>query len=132
MLVKQSDITIEQASERREKLLEKLSAQRDKKPPSVQTRFRSIVRRIRNFASASIDHAISGFQKADSDEIRRRLTICESCEYLTEKQICGTTETIISGVTCGCRVKTKSKWKEQQCPQNKWEIKKDNVTDTMK
>ena len=65
-----------------------------------------------NYAASTIAHVAAGMPKADDDEVRRRLAICEACEsYDAAKKRC---------TACGCPVRRKSKRADSECPLHKW------------
>jgi len=80
----------------------------------------SFLEKVKNFAGAAIDHAAAGFPVCSDEQIKKRFSICQTCEFLTNNT-CS---------KCGCpisRTKTfasKLAWADQECPIGKW--KKEN------
>ncbi len=65
--------------------------------------------RIIRFIWALFKYALVG-KTVSSAIYDKRITVCESCEHLTNNQ-CN---------LCGCYVKKKAKWSTERCPKNKW------------
>ncbi len=71
-----------------------------------------LTEQVKNLANDVIAHAKNKFGKSTEEERARRLSICDSCEYLIkESKRCS---------ACGCHVEIKSKWESSQCPLKKW------------
>ena len=77
-----------------------------------------MVRKVRNFTRAAVNHARAGRPKATAEQVAERFAICEQCEYLNrEKMQCG---------KCGCGVKkivgrfSKLSWADSKCPDGRW------------
>ena len=49
---------------------------------------------------------------ASSEEIKKRLKICEGCELLLKPTY--------NCKVCGCFMKVKTRLKRSKCPKNKW------------
>ena len=68
-----------------------------------------------NLASAvgaEVKSRFLGNNQLDLDEIKRRLAICEGCEFFhSPSQRCK---------KCGCFLKWKTAWRSQKCPVGKW------------
>ncbi len=69
--------------------------------------------KIIRFLHAFGKHIISGNVDVDNLTYRKRLKTCFSCDELDTKK----TPTC---KVCGCKVLLKAKWKEQNCPREKW------------
>ena len=66
----------------------------------------------KNLAKATKEHVKSGLAQAENDLQKKRLEICQGCEfYIPEQDRCG---------KCGCYLKSKSAWKSSKCPIGKW------------
>lgn len=79
--------------------------------PETQT-LSPLTEQVKNLANDVIAHAKNKFGKSTEEERARRLSICDSCEYLIkESKRCS---------ACGCHVEIKSKWESSQCPLKKW------------
>tara|TARA_B100000085_G_scaffold13554_1_gene11619 strand:+ start:267 stop:641 length:375 start_codon:yes stop_codon:yes gene_type:complete len=78
--------------------------------------FPSFIKKIRNFALATIKHIATGAKMCDDKTIQKRYEICQSCSNFTNN----------SCSLCGChltrnkRFISKLAWKDQKCPINKW------------
>lgn len=72
--------------------------------------------KARNFATATAKHIAAGMPTASDEEILRRWTICQGCEFL-KNDACS---------KCGCPVArdrkfvSKLAWADQSCPVGKW------------
>lgn len=72
--------------------------------------------KARNFATATAKHIAAGMPTASDEEILRRWTICQGCEFL-KNDACS---------KCGCTVArdrkfvSKLAWADQSCPAGKW------------
>ena len=79
-----------------------------------------------NFTKASINHAISGFQKASDEVVEERWAICQACELFIlsspGKATCGhdTCGCNLSGLSTEDAAPNKLRWAEQECPLLKW------------
>lgn len=76
----------------------------------------SFVEKLKNFASATVDHIKTGAKMASDKTISERYSVCSSCEFFNEG----------SCAKCGCpvfaqkRFVSKLSWAEQSCPVGKW------------
>lgn len=76
----------------------------------------SLLEKVRNFASAAVQHVAAGAPLASDDEIARRHAICVGCEFYDGKAC----------TQCGCpvvrekRYLSKLSWADQSCPVGKW------------
>jgi hypothetical protein len=72
--------------------------------------------KLRNFATAAVDHVAAGMPMASDDEIIRRHDICLGCEHLVDNAC----------TQCGCPVArvrgyvSKLSWADSECPVGKW------------
>jgi hypothetical protein len=83
------------------------AAQREQAEPSL-------LRKAMNFAGAVVVHAVQGFPQATEQEVKRRVSICEVCEFFkVENRSC-------KQISCGCFIDTKATWLDQHCPIGKW------------
>lgn len=73
----------------------------------------SLFKKAINFGKALVDHALSGFKTLNDEEYKKRIDICNSCEFLSESKSCN---------KCGCNIELKAKWAEQECPEKKWPL----------
>jgi len=72
----------------------------------------STMQMARNFIKSASDHIKNGMKSADEDIIKKRLEICESCDFkIRESNRCG---------KCGCFLGAKTKWESSHCPIGKW------------
>tara|TARA_R100001460_G_scaffold14769_1_gene32948 strand:+ start:1390 stop:1797 length:408 start_codon:yes stop_codon:yes gene_type:complete len=64
--------------------------------------------------------------KADKELAKKRIAICEECEYFVKKtRTCGTAifgDKIGDKKTCGCFMDAKTKLSFSRCPFDKWEF----------
>ena len=76
----------------------------------------SFLAKVKNFASATVQHVVAGMPMASDAEIIRRHDICLTCEHL-QNDACN---------LCGCPVSratgyvSKLSWADQECPAGKW------------
>ena len=76
----------------------------------------SWLQKAKNFATATAQHIAAGMPTASDEEILRRWTICQGCEFL-KNDACS---------KCGCPVArdrkfvSKLAWADQSCPVGKW------------
>ena len=72
--------------------------------------------KLRNFATAAVDHVAAGMPMASDEEIIRRHDICLGCEFLQDNAC----------TQCGCPVArvrgyvSKLSWADSECPVGKW------------
>lgn len=72
--------------------------------------------KVKNFATAAVDHVAAGMPMASDDEIIRRHDICLGCEFLQDNAC----------TQCGCPVArvrgygSKLSWADSECPVGKW------------
>jgi len=72
--------------------------------------------KIKNFAGSLIDHIKTGAKLCTDEQIEKRFSICESCEFYKDKTC----------TQCGCplirnrKFISKLAWAEQECPVGKW------------
>lgn len=72
----------------------------------------SFVEMLKNFAKAATKHITSGLPQTSDEEKERRASICDSCDELDREQYrCN---------VCGCWLKYKISWRDQECPLGKW------------
>ena len=77
------------------------------KPPSL-------LRRAWNYAKAVYWHRRRGKKIVSEAVARKRLDMCESCEWFNAKtRVC-------SQPGCGCNMDKKVTWAEQKCPIGRW------------
>jgi hypothetical protein len=79
---------------------------------NVQHTLPSKIQMAKNLASATVEHAKTGFANVTSDEQQARLDICKGCEFYREADD--------RCLKCGCFLKSKSAWKSGKCPIGKW------------
>lgn len=69
-----------------------------------------------HFVGALGLHFVGGMKTVSEEVYRRRLAICEVCEFFRDNHC----------LQCGCRmagdVIAKARWTNEQCPAGKWEI----------
>ena len=74
----------------------------------------TLLDRLKNFASAVIEHAKDGFSRVSEKDYKERTDICEPCEY------CDKSNKVWSCNKCGCYIQIKASWASQDCPIGKW------------
>ena len=88
-------------------------------PPVEQMPARSapgFLEKVKNFATAAVDHVAAGMPMASDEEIIRRHDICLGCEHLVDDAC----------TQCGCPVArvrgyvSKLSWADSECPVGKW------------
>ena len=78
--------------------------------------FPNFMKKIKNFAQATIGHLFKGMPICDDNTIEKRYRICQRCEHFVSN----------SCVLCGCPLTRNRKfisklaWSDQKCPINKW------------
>jgi hypothetical protein len=78
----------------------------------VQHQLPSKFQMAKNLATATAEHAKTGFAHVTSEEQQARLEICKGCEFYKEDDD--------RCLKCGCFLKSKSAWKSGKCPIGKW------------
>ena len=80
--------------------------------PDKKIKYPSIATMGKSFIKAGAKHIASGMKERSEEEIKRILTICESCEeYVKKTGRCK---------VCGCGMKRKIKWSTTNCKLRKW------------
>jgi hypothetical protein len=76
----------------------------------------SFLEKVRNFASATVQHVAAGMPMASDEEIIRRHDICLGCEHLQNDacNLCGCPVSRVAGYV------SKLSWADQECPAGKW------------
>lgn len=78
--------------------------------------FPNFIKKIKNFAQATVGHFLKGMPICDDSTIEKRYKICQGCDHFVSG----------SCSLCGCplhrnrRFISKLAWSEQKCPINKW------------
>lgn len=72
--------------------------------------------KVKNFATAAVDHVAAGMPMASDEEIIRRHDICLGCEFLQDNACtqCGCPVTRVRGYV------SKLSWADSECPVGKW------------
>lgn len=85
-------------------------------PDLARTDAPSFLTKVRNFASATVQHVAAGMPMASDEEIIRRHDICLSCEHLKDGacNLCGCPVSRVAGYV------SKLSWADQSCPAGKW------------
>lgn len=71
----------------------------------------SPIQQAKNLSSALAQHVKAGLSTTPEEEQTLRLQICEGCERRTDDWRCA---------ECGCYLREKVKWAEQECPLGNW------------
>jgi len=75
----------------------------------------SFARRVKNFAGAVARHVRTGRRKVSAEVAAERLAICRGgCEMFNSKRVS------CRHKKCGCNLKLKTTWADQECPLSKW------------
>lgn len=74
--------------------------------------FPPLLEQAKNLIKDVAQHITSGTEKCTEEEIEKRLSICDTCEYLKRESL--------RCAACGCHLTVKSKWKSSKCPLSKW------------
>ncbi len=72
----------------------------------------SLIDKAVSLGKAIVSQAVEGFPETDDVEFKRRISICETCEFHNKSAD--------SCNKCGCYLSFKAKWKTQKCPIDKW------------
>lgn len=76
----------------------------------------SLLQKAKNFAAAAVQHVAAGAPRATDEEVARRFSICQGCEFYDGKAC----------MKCGCPIVREGKfisklaWADQKCPVGKW------------
>lgn len=82
---------------------------REKSGPSLGSK-------VLNFAKSAINHVANGAPLCTEDQIEKRYSVCNGCEFLQDN----------SCTKCGCPISrtkhfvSKIAWADQECPIGKW------------
>ncbi len=72
----------------------------------------SLARRAAHFAGAVVQHVATGMKTLDADAVKARLAVCNApCDQRLPGGVCA---------GCGCNLKLKASWADQDCPLGKW------------
>lgn len=76
----------------------------------------SFLTKVKNFASATVQHVAAGMPMASDEEIIRRHDICLGCEHMQNDacNLCGCPVSRVAGYV------SKLSWADQECPAGKW------------
>lgn len=73
-----------------------------------------LIRKAANFSVAVARHVADGGRNVTDEVCLARLIVCAACpSFNPEKIACGQRK-------CGCRLKTKARWRSEKCPLDKW------------
>ncbi|MFN9822510.1 MAG: DUF6171 family protein, partial [Planctomyces sp.] len=70
-----------------------------------------------NLTRAVAAHVADGLQKADAQELQRRLETCSVCELRNDDRC----------TVCGCYLAEKASWRSSECPLGKWNLEVSDV-----
>ncbi len=82
----------------------------DTAPPSAP----GLLRKAANFGKAVVKHVADGGKHVSDEVYLARLSVCANCPSLDPVKL------RCKERTCGCRLKTKARWRSESCPLNKW------------
>ena len=71
----------------------------------------SLMQQAVNLTKSTVKHVATGMKKVSTQEIERRLRICNACDQLNKGRC----------AECGCFVNIKASWVSERCPLGKWE-----------
>lgn len=76
----------------------------------------SLAQTVANFATSAAKHVAAGMPRATDEEIERRFSICQGCEFFDGKACrkCG------CGISRVRRFVSKLAWANEKCPVGKW------------
>lgn len=69
-----------------------------------------MIQKAINFASAVAHHVAAGLPRLSEDETAARLAVCQGCPQFHDRTC----------ALCGCNMRIKASWAEQDCPLGKW------------
>lgn len=72
-----------------------------------------IIEKAKNYSKALVKRVSTGLHDCPQEVQEERISICNSCPFLTDKRECS---------VCGCPVDIKTKWASESCPASpsKW------------
>lgn len=82
-----------------------------RRPAAVRHEMPPLATQAWNLATAMVDFVADGCKTVDADEYRRRLEICDGCEY-RKRNRCS---------QCGCTLSLKARGRAFRCPMGYWE-----------
>ena len=82
----------------------------DTAPPSEP----GLLRKAANFGKAVVKHFSDGGKHVTDGVYLARLAVCANCPSLDPVKL------RCKERTCGCRLKTKARWRSETCPLKKW------------
>ena len=74
-----------------------------------------LAKQARQFGGAALNHAKNKFKMTSEEEQKKRLEICNSCEFIDNNKDNPRCH------ECGCFLNIKTGWASQRCPIGKWE-----------
>jgi hypothetical protein len=75
----------------------------------------SLSSQVSSFSDSMVKWSKSSFQLVDEEELNKRLSICNSCEFIRTSKL-----GINRCVKCGCATRLKTKLLTENCPIGKW------------
>lgn len=73
-----------------------------------------LLRKAANFSVAVARHVADGGRKVSDEVGLARLIVCADCPAFDPNKIACRER------KCGCRLKTKARWRSEKCPLDKW------------
>ncbi len=73
-----------------------------------------LLRKAANFGKAVVKHVADGGKHVIDEVYLARLSVCANCPSLDPVKL------RCKERTCGCRLKTKARWRSESCPLKKW------------
>jgi hypothetical protein len=77
---------------------------------AADTKLPSLGSQIASFGTAVKDHIKNKAKLAGEEELKRRVELCEACEYKLKNRC----------KKCGCNLAVKQKWESSKCPDRRW------------
>lgn len=90
--------------------------------PVKQIKEPSLLTKVGNVSMAITRHVKNRFRNISENKQKKRLEICQKCEYYNESNI--------SCRSCGCYLLVKTSWASEFCPEGKWESEKSDQKST--
>jgi hypothetical protein len=84
--------------------------------PAKQKKEPRLLTKAKNVSIAVTKHAKNRFRNISENKQKKRLEICQKCEYYNESNI--------SCRSCGCYLLVKTSWASESCPEGKWQSEK--------
>lgn len=93
-------------------------------PPPPSPEPPNLLKRLANFGTAAVNHALKGNPTVSEEVMKERLAICKGCELF--KPNGNEAGGVCTHSSCGCNIQdnlnylNKIAWADQECPIKKW------------